>query len=284
MSIGDLLDAARRGAHRACAGCPSSPRRLPNPAFGVSCLEHGIDWGTPASAISMVIPRDPANTTPARTGKLCFVCNSQNPSDRSALHQFELWRAAVALADEGEQSRRYLGRHYWTNAVLHGSDEEGLESARRCCREVLRDQIKLLSPKVIIAAGDAAAKSLHEIGLLKKSWPEFRARLASGVYREDVRLPAGAQAQVFCTYHTSARAVNCNVARLYSDATERELAKRIAVLEDPHAARAFLRRYDTSRTGSAEAKGMRVLLLHWLDIGAAIRLAHRQATVQDGQD
>ena len=37
---------------------------------------------------------------------------------------------------------------------------------------------------------------------------------------------------------------------------------------------AFLKRY---RPSDREGKGMRVLLLHWLDIGETIREAHRHA-------
>jgi hypothetical protein len=270
VALQQTLRAAEGGGHPACQSCPSSPKRASGAAFGVSCREHGIDWSSSGSAVSFMVVRDPANTTPAQTGKLCFVCNSLNPSDRTAQHAFALWRAAVALADRGAAAHRYLDTHYWTNAAMHGTDTRRLEQARRACTPVLREQIELLSPRVIIASGVQAATSLGDVGLLAKRWAEFRQGLASGAYRERTALGSGSEVDVYCTYHTSATGVNCEVSKLYSAATERLLEARRGRLGDTAAIDAFLTRFDPR---SAEGRGMRVLLLHWLDIGEAIRCA-----------
>jgi hypothetical protein len=125
-SLGELLQIAERGDHLACRRCPSSPRNVRRTAWGVSCREHGVDWTLPTTALSMMVVQDPANTTPAETGKLCHVCNSENVSDGSAQHGLALWAAAVALAPEQERPQRYLDRHYWANAAMH-SDGESLD-------------------------------------------------------------------------------------------------------------------------------------------------------------
>lgn len=274
MDLKHTLAAAEIGAHCGCIDCPSNPKAVPSAAFGTSCRDHGIDWSTPRPAVSMTIVRDPADTTPASTTKLCFVCNSENPSDGTARHAFDLWRAAVALADDGWQAERYLDCHYWTNAAMHGTVESNLPRARRCCTVVLRHQIDLLSPRVIIASGTDAATSLHELGLLQRPWSRFRDSLASGVYTETARLRSGSDARVYCTYHTSKRAVNLSVAKLYSEATDAMLEKKLSAMSATGAVDAFLSRYNLT---DPEGRGMRVLLLHWLDIGAAIRSEYRHA-------
>jgi uracil-DNA glycosylase len=271
----ELLLTAERGDHGACRYCPSSPRNTPQSAWGVSCREHGIDWSLPDSrALSMMVVQDPANTTPAITGKLCVVCNSKNASDGSAQHGLALWAAAVALTPEHERPLRYVDGHYWANAAMH-SDGETLKKTSKCCRSVLLEQIKLLKPHVMIATGEVAAASLKGIGLLKREWREFNSHFEIGAYSETAAMRDGHKAQVFCTYHESRKVVNQTVARYrYSDTTERLLAEKRESLADPAPVDAFLSRYPATGT---EGKGMRVLLLHWLDIGEAIRKAHEEA-------
>lgn len=271
MGLVSLLESVEKGIHSACSGCPSNPKAISEVAFGVSCRKHGVDWSLPqVSAVSMMIVRDPANTTPEITGKLCFVCNSANATDGTAQHAFALWRAAVSLADRGEAAYRYLNQHYWTNAAMHGTDESRLRQARRCCVAVLNEQMEELAPRVVIASGTEAATSLYDLGLVSRPWSIYRSELASGEYSEVT--PCGTR--VFCTYHTSKRAVNFTVEKLYSPLTERLLDQKRSKLMNPAAMDAFLTRY---RGNDREGKGMRVLLLHWLDIGEAIREAHRQA-------
>ena len=278
LTLKELLGVAKEGGLAACERCPSSPRNTIRPAWGVSCLEHGIDWTSPTSAVSMWVFRDPANTTPEKTGKLCSVCNSRNPTDRSAQHIFALWRAGVAPDDEGQ---RYLDHHYFTNAAMHGSDIANLKEALRCCTDVLWGQIEALSPSVLITGGGEAAESLYKIGLLKRRWHQFRNRLATGPYSEKAELPDHSVVQIFCTYHTSATAVNCSIAPLYRsnrDSIENLIAQGRDASPNPRAVDQFLTRFhdvgDANKKGNAEHRGMRVLLLHWLEIGEAIRQAH----------
>ena len=272
MNLDSLLTAAKAGELAACDLCPSSPRRSSDAVFGTSCecRSHGGDWLlSGANAISMTVLRDPANTTPSQTGRLCFVCNSVNSTDRTAQNAFALWRAGVSLVDDGEQSTRYLDRHYFTNAALHGTDTTRLKRARQCCATLLGDQIRLLNPKVIIACGADAAASLYDLGYLSGSWAETRGKwdVANGAYRED--LATGGR--VYCTYHTSAGVVNRTVSRLYTPETERLIEKKRALVSDQRAIDSFLERHSKYETAG---KGMRVLLLHWLDIGMGVRGAH----------
>jgi len=225
----------------------------------------------------MQVWQDPAGTTPQKSGKLCFVCNSKNPTDKTAQHAFDLWKAAVALGWEGEAACHYLPGHYWANAMMHGGPAQERKLARLCCKDVLRDQILALKPRIIIACGEFAAtslKELQEIELLRKSWRQYRATFKQGVYSECSKL-RGQPVTVFCTYHTSGRAVNGRVQELYGPSTEAMLCTKLKDLEDDSAAREFLDRYRPNEgSPGKEGRGMRVLLLHWLEIGKAIREAN----------
>ncbi len=274
MTLQTVLEAAKGGDHAACQSCPWRPRSDRRLAFGESCQDHGIKWQSGASTVSMQIGQDPANTTPATTGKLCFVCNSENRTDKTAQHAFDLWKAAVALGSAGESARCYLDKHYLTNSMMHGGPVGERPAARTCCTKVLYDQIRSLSPKVIIACGESAATSLKDVGLLKKPWGEYRRDFKQGVYSECSTL-VDQPVTVFCTYHTSGSSVNRRVQELYDPSTEAVLTTKLKDLEDDRAAKEFLGRYNPQeRPGMKEGRGMRVLLLHWLEIGKAIREAN----------
>lgn len=274
-----LLEEARLGAHSSCKNCPWNPKIVGPVAFGVSCTEHGIDWTADAKAISMQVVQDPAGTTPGKTGRLCFVHNSQNPSDKTAQHAYALWKATVSF-DNSDHIDPYIQKHYWTNALLHGADKKTqkelrksvpLETARKCCAVLLREQIDLLNPKVILANGEYAAKSLFDIGYLSRRWIDFKQELSNGVYKEEFKKSSGESVLVFCTFHMAITPINTHIARLYSPEVQRKLDDRL----DKHKAypkvQSFLTEYSPF---DPEGKGMRVLLLHWLEIGRAIRAAN----------
>lgn len=141
-------------------------------------------------------------------------------------------------------------------------------AACRQCLGVLAAQIDALTPRVIIASGKAAAESLYALGLLSQRWDAFKRVFAEGVYHETAT-DNGRSVEVFCTYHTAARSVNTTAARLYTSNTDtliRRKAKAAGRADSVHA-------FPASHTGRQDAvsQGLRVLLLHWLDIGAAIR-------------
>lgn len=274
MTIAQLLSAIQGGQYPACEGCPWNPKSTGKAAFGVSCREHGVDWTVQGRAISMLIARDPAGTTPATTGKLCGFCNTRNPTDHSANHGFQLWKAAVSLSESTQDSTRYMKTHYWTNAIMHGVDKDSrMIEARAYCRNILLEQIRLLSPKVIIACGKDAARSLFEGGLISTPWDVFKQEFPKRVFSEQTMLSSDSKVTIFCTYHGSATAVNTHVARLYSEETEILINQRIENLPEKMPAKRFLQQ--TIRL-NGEDKGMRVLLLHWLDIGEAIRRANNR--------
>lgn len=266
MTMEKLLDAAKEGTHPGCSGCPWNPGLVGKIAFGKSCCAHGLDWSLPTTAVSMQIVQDPAGTTPEINETLCAVCNKEKKTDRTAQHSFDLWNAAI-----GQQ--KFKG-HYWANAIMHGASKkelrDNMKMASRCCTKVLQDQIYQLSPKVIIASGEVAANALYDLKLLKKRWGKFRKDFSRQAYREEVSLNSGSQTVIYCTYHTAVKVVNQTVSRLYSDSVETLLAERLKALSNPPAAKDFLNKYnETSTTG----KGMRVLLLHWLEIGEGIQRA-----------
>lgn len=156
---------------------------------------------------------------------------------------------------------------------MHGAPKEARsrkEEARSCCSSVLRDQIQTLLPKVVIALGVHATKSLFQIGLLQKPWDKIRRDFSTGVYRES-RSWFGFKTSIYCTYHTGNKAVNIHAPKLYTPRTEELLSQRIEQLEDQAAVHDFLKKNPIDATNG---RGMRVLLLHWLDIGEAIRSAH----------
>ena len=176
--IQNILIDAESGAHESCCDCPWRPMGQ-KMAFGISCELHGVSWSQQERTISFQIVQDPGNTTPADTGKLCFVCNSSNPTDRTAQHNYDLWKAGVSLDWEGKEDDRYLKRHYWTNAIMHGASKESglrgrINDSRRHCRDILIAQLKALKPQVIITSGKVAAESLYETGIISEKWDSSR--------------------------------------------------------------------------------------------------------------
>jgi hypothetical protein len=269
MSLTELLKNAENGYHSACKECPWNPKRVEKPAFGVSCIEHGIDWSGKASAVSVLVAQDPGGTTPEKTRRLCGICNTKNATDLSAQHGYFLWKAAVSLADSGLDARRYMKNHYWTNAVMHGvKNDTQLEKARGHCKDILFEQINLLSPRIIIATGKVACESLFDLDLITKPWEEINSLFSHQVYSERKTLTSGTEVTVYCTFHGSARGVKFLAANLYSDNTKKLLNEKIEQLPVALPAQRFLRQYQGV---SDEDKGMRVLLLHWLEIGEGIR-------------
>lgn len=281
-TITSFLQAAHAGELAACdecsaAGnvvtprskcCPFSPKVFSRSAFGTSCTKHGhgFNWAASnGSAVSMTVLQDPLGTTPEQTGKLCFVCNRKNPSDATAQNAYELWKAGVSLQFEENDELRYMDGNYIANATMHGkkADLQERELARQCCAKVLRKQISLLSPRVIIACGQAAATSLHEIGLLSKPWDVCRKSFGYGAYYEET----SGGVKLYCTYHTARSSVNRNAAKRYGSDTKALIRRKLLGPGDWRAAEAVLERYSKNA-------GMLVLLLHWLDIGAGVRQAH----------
>jgi len=274
-----LLEKARLGTHRGCKNCPWNPKVVGPIAFGMSCTEHGVDWSTDVKAVSMQIVQDPAGTTPGKTGRLCFVHNSRNLTDKTAQHAYALWNATVSF-DISDSIDPHIKNHYWTNALLHGADKEKqkelrksgpLESARKCCAQLLREQIDLLTPKVILANGEYAAKSLFDIGYLSTRWNDFKHEFSHGVYREEFKKSAGETILVFCTFHTAITPIRTHIARLYSPEVQKKLDDRLDKYRKYQKVQNFLSKYSPL---DSEGKGMRVLLLHWLEIGSAIRAAN----------
>ena len=122
-----------------------------------------------------------------------------------------------------------------------GDDKNNFEAARSSCTSVLRDQISILMPKVIIAGGKVAARSLNDVGFLKQPWGVVRESFRYGPYREETILSGGGAVTIFVTYHASARSVNQTVSRLYSEAVESLLDARLEKLPSAGEARESLR-------------------------------------------
>ncbi len=95
-NIDNFLSKAESGNLKACSECPWSPKVIDNIGFGVSCIQHGFNWKEEGKILSMIVVQDPGDTT-AQKGRLCIVHNAENPSDKSAQHNLELWKAAWGL-------------------------------------------------------------------------------------------------------------------------------------------------------------------------------------------
>lgn len=161
---------------------------------------------------------------------------------------------------------------------MHGVDKKHplrrkMGEARASCTTVLKDQITSLSPKIIIANGKEACESLYDIELITIRWDVFKYDFPQKVYYERALLTNGKETAVYCTYHTSAQVVSTHIRRLHSEDTEVLLSKKLESLNNPPAIQWFLDHYPKTNN---EGRGMRVLLLHWLDIGEGIRQAHNE--------
>lgn len=278
MNISKVLEQAEKGDLECCSKCFWSPKQNPSIAFGKSCIEHGLDWQFKNKANSMYIVRDPGDTTPQNTGRLCAVHNSNNSSDKSAQQSIKLWAAAVSLDYSNPEKDEYMSNNYWTNAIMHGAGKssdtahlkKNRDSVAKTCSNILKLQILALQPKVIIANGKTAVNSLYEIGILEKNWDILRHNFDKGAYQEIVsqwsNLP---KFTVFCTYHPAARVVNQTLSKAYNSKTEKYLKEKISQLEPTDSIEQFLTEYKDIE--NATSKGMRYLLNHWIDIGIKIR-------------
>jgi hypothetical protein len=126
----------------------------------------------------MSIVQDPAGTTPEKTQRLCMIHNKENPRDRTAQHAYDLWNAAVTFDIDETENDPYLRNHYWANALFHGVSKKAnpdlrkaeiMEAARLKCEHLLLEQIRLLSPQIIIANGSVVAKSMLGIQLISQN-------------------------------------------------------------------------------------------------------------------
>lgn len=272
MQIAEVLQYSEKGGLEFCNNCPWSPRQHKSVAFGVSCLDHGLNWQASGCANSMNIMRDPGGTTPETTGRLCAVHNSENVTDKTAQNYRSLWEAAVSLKTGHPQYGGYLKKHYATNAIMHGvGDKETMQQARNCCSGVLALQIMATRPSVVIAMGADAVNSLYKEGVIKKAWNQLNHTLKKSVYCESVASWRGLDPfKVFCTYHTSAQSVNVNASRLYTpDGTEHAIREKLVKIFPGDSIHHFMAQY--SDMSNARHKGMTVLLNHWLDIGIEVR-------------
>lgn len=286
MDITQILKEAEKGNLECCMKCPWSPVREESVGFGVSCTTHGMNWKKETKANSMIVVQDPGDTTPHHTGRLCAVHNAENPTDKTAQQNLQLWNAAVSLEHNNPEAGGYLKHHYWTNAIMHGAsgstglrEKSIMKAAQKCCSNVLAFQIQALKPNIVIAKGTTAVNSLHEIGIIRNDWSVIRHNFGKGAYREDVTswgsLPPF---KVFCTYHTSARVVNQTLSRLYnSTETEKYIREKLEKLNSQESIKQFLMAHiDTDN--NSRARGMRYLLNHWLDIGAEMRVSSNEKT------
>lgn len=286
MVITDILKQAENGLLDCCKECPWSPIHEPSVGFGVSCIVHGMNWNIENKANSMIVVQDPGDTTPHQTGRLCAVHNAENPTDKTAWQNLQLWKAAVSLNLGAPEDGGYLKKHYWTNAIMHGaSAKTGLreksivEKARKCCSDVLALQILALKPNVLIAKGTEAVNSLQDIGVIARNWASIRHKFNVGAYCEEVNSWRGLPLfKVFCTYHTSARVVNQTLSRMYdSEITEKLIAEKSKKLNSTESIISFLSIYGKPASNAID-RGMRFLLNHWLDIGLEIREQSKNAT------
>ena len=287
MEIVSVLEKAEHGELEPCKECPWSPKKVKDIkeiAFGVSCTVHGLNWKKKSRVNSMLIVQDPGDTTPQKTGMLCAVHNAANPTDKTAQHDHDLWKATVSLDSYSAEAGGYMKSNYWTKAIMHcASKSSGRKNkkmkkmASQYCSEILALQILLLKPNIVVARGEVAVSSLYDIGLIKHRWHVLRHEFRKGAYKETAANWRGLKnITVFCTYHTSARVVNQTLSRQYQcnqKEIEKLIREKLEKLPNQKSVNCFFKKYNDTKN-NARNKGMRYLLNHWLDIGVAIRASH----------
>lgn len=280
-----LLQEAGRGKHEACSSCVWNPSRIGAMAFGTSCAEHTHAQDRPALAVSLA--RDPGGTTPERTSRLCPVHNSF--SDQSAAHGFDLWRAAISMSP---QTHPYfdplMRRTYFTNAILHGvptrdsrSGEERqrlkrlLNRALAACADVLRAQLTLLQPKVIMVFGESAEQALSYIA--PGHWSDRTAAVPA--QRQFVLPHVGHVITAYRLIHGSPQSTNlvaAPLARQFFATTQLQtefVRSRIDSLPSPREALNVLDKYRAKSSTDTTFQGMLLHLAWWIEVGRALRAA-----------
>jgi uracil-DNA glycosylase len=267
-----FLNNLKEFKHEACKSCPWAK---PGMAFGKSCQDHCHNWARSDHADVMSILQDPGGTTPEHTEKLCAVCNSANPSDKTARYCFDLARAAGID----------LKRWYVTNSTKHGiatsrfskSEQEAFksheESARFQCARVLLDEINIVKPKLIIVSGGKALASLQNAGIVNAEklgfghWVRISPVTVSN-------LPGNGQAvKLFFLYHTSARVTNQTLSRLYDESIPEKIKEIQKHLSSPDAVDQFIKNFDRPDSSGKQTvrNGMLVHLYHWLRLAETIK-------------
>ena len=158
VEIEALFDEAADGRHYACLGCSRNPQ-VGKTAFARPCLDH---YGIAKNGLLFVL-RDPGASSggASHSGKLCPIDNSD--------------RTAGIIRRRLEQIRVPSELICFSNAILHGYYDKNSradnEKERKKCKMVLGDLIGLLQPKIVIALGLEALRSVREI-LLQREMPK----------------------------------------------------------------------------------------------------------------
>lgn len=286
-SLSDLLQQASSGKHPLCANCVWNPSRVGRMAFGTSCSEHS--HADDRSALVVSIAQDPGGTTPESTSRLCVVHNSQNPTDQSAVHAFDLWRAAISFQPQTHPySDPYMKRTYFTNALLHGvptrdgrsqDARKRLQDARKTalpsCARVLQEQLSCLQPRIVMVSGDSAIQALGMIA--PGDWGEATGNAPAQRVVNVEGVPHRITA--FRLIHAGAQGTNLAAApaarRLFASASEQEAALRAQIesLQSPRQALNFIDKYRAKGSTDTTFRGMMLHLAWWIHVGAAIRSA-----------
>jgi hypothetical protein len=254
-------------------------------AFGTSCAEHTHATDSPALAVSLA--RDPGGTTPERTRRLCPAHNSV--SDQSAAHGFDLWRAAISMSPQTHPySDPLMKRTYFTNAILHGvptrdsrpADERKrlqrlLKRALVPCADVLRAQLTLLRPKVIMVFGESADQALAYVA--PGHWSEATAAVPA--HRQFELTDTGHTTTAYRLIHGSPQSTNLVAAPLAQRffATTRDQSEfvraKIETLPSSREALNFLDKYRAKSSTDTLFQGMMLHLSWWIEVGSALRSA-----------
>jgi len=275
-----LLKKVKDYEHPACKNCPWNK---PGMAFGVSCTKHHINWKKTDKADVLSIWENPGGTTPEHSGNLCGICNSLNVTDKSAQNSFDLMKAAII--GEWDYSRKEINRTfktwYITNSTKHGvatsrfSEQERnqlkkrMKKAGECCSLILREEIDILRPKLIIANGMKAVRNLQLLGILKRGTSSMKDWADSSPYRIDHYYDNGVLMKVFCLYHTSAGVTNRTVSKLFNEQTLKEIEVLKQRHPNPSAINRFMEKYNSA--SYVVRRGMYVHLMYWMKLGEVVR-------------
>lgn len=278
-NIAALLKKAENFEHIACKDCPWNK---PGMAFGVCCTKHHLNWKKKEQADIFSIGQDPGSTTPERTGTICAICNSVNTSDGSAQGAFDLLKSAIIGEWDYSRARtnEIFKNWYPTNSLKHGihsrfsQKEENLlekkrKNAMKCCSIILKEEIDIIRPKLLLVNGLRAVKMLQFQGIIEKGNLPMRSWVENSPHEIKDYYGDGASLKIFCLYHTAKKVTYQTVWKLHNEETLETIKKLRERHPNPRAVDSFIEKY--SKASYTVRKGMLVHLMYFLKLGEVIR-------------
>ena len=145
--INNFHSRARIGNFSDCEICPRNPNHTKT-VYAQTCTKH---FEINRKGL-LIIMRDPGGEGAAKTEKLCPICNPDKSASKfiDIFNQFEIPHSHIQFC----------------NSVLHGFYGKNQTPKRceiQCCKNVVDNLFKILSPKIIFALGVEALETSFKI-------------------------------------------------------------------------------------------------------------------------